>query len=215
MFKKALAMILALALSLSLWGCEDNSKTETDNKTSTPQETPENDPEKIAADFIQAMYYGDLDAFFVHIPEFTYDVVIKMENLEVPEGKTKADIAYDYFANNMEQEPEELATDVKLETKISDTMTRETYMASAKKYYVSEGIVSEADLEKIQDVAFVAFNCDVTYKNGETRSLKDFESVIPCVKIDGKWYVDILYLLFKPVRVETKAESLATPVQDT
>lgn len=208
MFKKALALLLTLMLCMSLWGCEENSKTETDNKTSTSQETPENDPEIVAADFIKAMYYGDLDASFVHIPEFAYDVIIKMENLEVPEGKAKADVAYECFAKTMEQEPEELATDVQLETKISDSMTRETYMESAKKYYISEGIVSEADFEKIQDVAFVAFNCDVTYENGETLSLKDFESVIPCVKIDGKWYVDILYLVFMPVRADQTVEKM-------
>lgn len=208
MFKKALALLLTLMLCISLWGCEEKSKTETDDKASTSQEAPENDPEKIAADFIRAMYYGDLDGFFVHIPEFAYDVVINMENLEVPEGKNKADIAYDYFANNMEQEPEEVAADVQLETKISDTMTQETYMETARKYYVSEGIVSEADFENIQEVVYVAFNCDVTYENGETRSLKDFQSAIPCVKIDGKWYVDILYLLFIPTQVEPAVKEM-------
>jgi len=85
---------------------------------------------------------------------------------------------------------------------------KKAYMETARTYYVAEGVVSEEVLEKIEDVVFVAFNCDVTYGNGQTFSLSDFRSVLPCVKLEGKWYVDLLYLVYMPAQ-----EASPVPVQ--
>ncbi len=190
--------LLVCVLCLGLCACGSDE----------PETAPGKSPKEIVSEFVRAMYVGDLDGFFVHIPEFAFDALIEMEGLEIPEGKTKADVAYDYFADNMAQEPEDLVTEVTVETKISTTVKKKAYMETARTYYVAEGVVSEEDLEKIEDVVCVAFNCDVTYENGQTFSLTDFRSVLPCVKLEGKWYVDILYLVCVPVQAASP-----TPVQ--
>lgn len=194
--------LLVCVLCLGLCACGSDE----------PETAPGESPKEIVSEFVRAMYVGDLDGFFVHIPAFAYDALIGMEGLEIPEGKTKADVVYDYFAQNMAQEPEELAAEVTVETKISTTMKKndfkKAYMETARTYYVAEGVVSEEVLEKIEDVVFVAFNCDVTYGNGQTFSLSDFRSVLPCVKLEGKWYVDLLYLVYMPAQ-----EASPVPVQ--
>lgn len=207
MMKKWMAILLVLALGISLCACAQGSEDEDETKE-TVYETLEKGPEQVAKEFIGAMYRGDLDTFCTYIPEFAYDVILEAEGGEVPEGKSKADAVRDVFARNMEEEPEELASEVKVETKISDTMDRQTYKESVWSYYVGEGIVSEDMWEQVEDAVFVAFNCDVTFENGETFSMEDFEAEIPCVKIDGRWYADILYLVYVPVQAAPEVEEV-------
>lgn len=219
MLKKVICILLICALTMLCCACETGDENNADTPISTadtkaPEGNPpaESTPEELTEDFVRAMYTGDLDAFFAHIPEFTYDILISMENIEVTEDTDKGAIVYDYFQSVMESEPEDVATEVTIETKISDKLNKDSYLDEVRTYYMPEGFVSEEDLEKIEDAVFVAFNADVTYANGEKRTLTDFKSALPCVKIEGKWYVDYFYLVMIPISV-TPTQEQSIPVK--
>lgn len=210
MLKKMLVIFLACLMAVSLFACEGEVEVDSDgsssdvngDETQTGGSSDNADvkgPEELTMDFLRAVYMGDLDAFFAHIPEFTYDVLLSSEDIAAQEGADKGDLIYNYFKSIMEEEPEEAATEVTIETKISDTLTMQTYFDTLRKYYLPKGFISEADLEKLQDVVYVSFNADVKYGSGRELSLTDFKAAIPCVKIEGKWYVDYFYLVMIPV----------------
>lgn len=217
MLNRIIAVLLVTLIlgSFASCGTEDKKDAATDSTTNeatqdvSPMDDPstENDnsseitPEELTKDFVRAVYMGDLDAFFAHIPEFTYDVLLQSEDIAYNEGDDKAEAVYNYFKSIMEEEPEDSATEVILETKISDTLDKDSYLELLREYYLPEGFITEEDLEKIEDVVYVAFNSNVKYANGEEILLTDFKAALPCVKIDGKWYVDYFYLVMMPIEM--------------
>lgn len=205
MFKRIVSVFSMIVLVLALCACEEEKneaattqKSEEISRTEVAEtEQPAEDetsPEDIAKDFVLAMYSHDVDKLVGHFPEFTYDVIIGISEGEITVGAdgNKAEAIYNYFQKMFSDEKKDIES-INIETKISETMTKDTYMNDVKSYYVSEGLVSEADFEKIEDVVFVSFNSDVKYKDGTGINLTDFKASIPCVKVDGKWYADFIY----------------------
>lgn len=221
MFKRIITMLLTLLMLISCCSCSDGVKdeaqvdnsttevnddvTQNDDPTIGNDDSSEKTPEELTEDFVRAVYMGDLDAFFAHIPEFTYDVLLQSEDIVYNEGDNKGEAVYNYFKSIMEEEPEDSATEVILETKISDTLDKDSYLELLREYYLPEGFITEDDLEKIEDVVYVAFNSNVKYANGEEISLTDFKAALPCVKIDGKWYVDYFYLVMIPTEMTSQS----------
>ena len=215
MLKRIFIVFFAFLMVISCCACDNTGEDKTqesklssgtnDGKTKNDGKD-ENTPEELTEDFVRAMYMGDLDAFFAHIPEFTYDVLIKSEDLEVAEGTDKGTAVYNFFKSILEEEEEEIASKVTVETKITDDPDKQSYFDAVRRYYIPEGFVTEKDLEKVEDAVFVAFNADIEYENGKKHSMTDFKAALPCVKIDGKWYVDYFYLVMIPVSAN-KTES--------
>ena len=215
MLKKITAFILCILFALSLCACGDDDtntittsstdSTNTITKNPTDNTTPENktdSPADIAKDFLIAMYTGDIDRFANHIPDFACNVLLTISGgeISVNEGETPKEAITNYFKEAQKEEGEKMSTEPTIETKISDTLTKDDYIEALKTYYIPEELITEADLDAIEDAVFVAFNCHGTYDNGQKIELENFEQYVPCVKIEGKWYADFVYLMMIPVQ---------------
>lgn len=216
MIKKFTAFILCVILALSLCACGDDNSQITDPTTdstiegtttadnteaNTPAQTTET-PEEITKDFLIAMYTGDFDRFVNHIPDFACDILLNISGGEivVNEGETTRDAIENYLKEASAEGGDKMITEPTIETKISDTLTKDDYIEALNTYYIPEGLITEADLDAIEDAVYVSFNCKGTYENGEELVLDNFDQSVPCVKIEGKWYVDFVYLMMIPVQ---------------
>lgn len=219
MFKKIIAFMLCVIFAFSLCACgDDNSQkidpTPDNNATDTPAtDTPSTDTtatetaEETTKDFLIAMYTGDFDRFMNHIPDFACDILLNVSGGEivVNDGETTRDAIENYLTEASAEGGDKMTSDPTIETKISDTLTKDDYIEALNTYYIPEGLITEADLDAIEDAVYVSFNCKGTYENGEELVLDNFDQSVPCVKIEGKWYVDFVYLMMIPVHSTTES----------
>ena len=209
MFKKIIAFMLCVIFAFSLCACgDDNSQkidpTPDNNATDTPSTdtTATETAEETTKDFLIAMYTGDFDRFANHIPDFACNILLTVSDGEivVNDGETPKEAIANYFKEAAAEDSDKMSTDPTIETKISDTLTKDDYISALNTYYIPEGLITISDLDAIEDAVFVSFNCKGTYENGEEIVLDNYEQYVPCVKIEGKWYVDFVYLVMIPVQ---------------
>lgn len=183
--KKLLSLLLVLALGISFCACNQSNSTTAPTEATTP--------EQVAESFLKAMYAQDAQGVVAHIPDYALDAVAKMAGVEAAENKRQA--ITDSLAAEWVEEPQK-ATQVTVETKRAEDATlKETYLKAVQDHYIGEGLVTQEELDQVQDVVFVAFNADITFENGTAQSITDFKGKLPCVQVDGQWYVDFYYTM--------------------
>jgi len=217
LFKRILAFILALVMCGALIACDAKDSKDKESKETTADQTPTQaptqapttpsgpkvvPPEEVVEKFACAMLTGDLDGFLADVPDFVYDFMANMPDVELEPGGDKVEAVRDYFEKVMAAEPEDIATEVTVKTMISNKQTDEDYIKIVHTYYIPEGVLTQKQLEEIECIVYVAFNYTAKFADGSEKTTKDWETAVPCLKIDGKWYVDLIYLFMLPVQAE-------------
>jgi hypothetical protein len=71
-------------------------------------------------------------------------------------------------------------------------MTAQDYRDALAEAYIPEGLMTKAEIDALKDVVIVAFEGTVKYPNGDEDKIGG-GSFLPCIKIDGTWYVDFFF----------------------
>ena len=180
MLKRIALWLCALALAVSCAACSDDM---TDDRGQTVEES--------AWKCLEAMYSHDAQTYVEYFPPFTYDMLLDTVGVKPKEGETEAKAVFNYFKEDFEKAA--TAKHIMVDTKLAESQDEDAYLKATRDFYVKNNYATEAQLDKIQTVVFVAYNADVTYTNGVEYALDGYEKTVPCVKIDGNWYVDCFY----------------------
>ena len=222
MLKKILAVFFVLALSVGLCACDDleikfpdifggGNQPTTEGASQTVDQSKA--PEEIAKDFIKAYYGRDAVKFFEYIPEFTYGAMMRVLDVPYEEGADAKAVLFEFLANEFDSVDEPAAESVDLVTKISTDMTAQDYRDALAEAYIPEGLMTKAEIDALNEVVIVAFEGTVKYPNGD-EDRNGGGSFLPCIKIDGKWYVDFFFaaIVAVPINPSPMQTSINVPV---
>ena len=226
MIKKILAVFFVLAISVSFCACDDleldisdilGGKVSGDIIIEPPTQTVSRAqaPEEIVKDFMKAYYCRDAVKFFEYIPEFTYEAMIKGFEISCEEGDEAGAVLFEFLKSEFDSNDEPVAESVELVTEISGEATKQDYIAAVRDYYVKEGFMSEAEMDIFEDAVFVNFSGKVTYPDGSETSM-GANSCVPCMKIDGEWYVDFFFaaIVVVPEPEVIQGQATIRPIED-
>ena len=185
--KRFLSFLLVLALSIGFCGCQKD-----DQAVPPAKEEAAATPEQVAESFLTAMYGQDAQGVVAHFPDYILDLVVEMAEVD-PNTTNKRQAITDSLEQSFAEEPDKV-TAITVETEIAEPSLKENYLQTVQEHYIGSGLVTQEEVDQVEDVVFVAFNAEVSYESGMQTSLTDFRSLIPCVQVDGQWYVDFYYL---------------------
>jgi len=213
MFKKILAVCFILALIPCFCACDElgiDLPFDDWFKGSDAAEPQRLTPEQVAKDFITAYFHCDTDAFFELIPEFSYEAMAEVFDVEYEDKADMKSKLYDYMEHKFNENKRTVEM-LEVTTKISTEISSEKYINTVREYYVEAGFLTEDQIDELfKEVAIVQYSGKFKYADGEQDSIGE-GAFAPCVKIDGKWYVDFFFAAL--VTVPSKPTTTTLPVQ--
>ena len=186
--KRLLSFLLVLALAIGFCACQKGDQATAPTNTAVSAATPE----QVAESFLTAMYGQDAQGVVAHFPDYTLDLVMQMAELD-PNTADKRQAITDSLTQSFAEEPDKV-TAITVETELAEPFLKDSYLQTVQEYYIGSGLVTQEEVDQVEDVVFVAYNAELSYESGRQTSITDFRAMIPCVKVDGQWYVDFYYL---------------------
>ena len=213
MCKKILAMMLCLALVLSMVAC-GTTQEGTENAEETLETTLEqadsteqadlNTPEEVAKQFYLAMAQKDIDSMVALTPQYSYDVIALVLNIPIEDGITgnaAAKSAYEYAFQDggslleVDYESIEVATRLTPEEDIPGDI-----LQAIREGYVDHEMMTQQTFDSIEDTAWVDVAYTIEMTDGSQEHQDYGEVRLICVKVEGKWYMDFVMVMCMPVR---------------
>lgn len=213
MCKKIVTMMLCLVLVLSMVACgTTQEKTDKTKKTQNivPDQADSNTPEEVAKQFYLAMAQKDIDTMVELTPQYSYDVIANLLNIQIEDGltgKAAAKAAYEFAFQDggslLEVDYESIEVNTRL-TPAADIPG--DILQEIRDGYVEHEMMTQQTFDSIEDTAWVDVASTIVMADGSEEHQDYGEVRLICVKVDGKWYMDFIMVMCMPVRSDTSSE---------